>query len=98
MRKIEKEEERSNFADPEKPVFHLCIVNLVIGTLYCAKVRWCCRGEGSRVGPGGEGYTHVWRPFIMTLTCIDPTSARLPHKQHLTFAVSGLPFDVTGKL
>ncbi len=37
MRKIEKEEERSGFGDPEKPVFHLCIVNLVIGTLYCAK-------------------------------------------------------------
>mmetsp|Transcript_59566 Transcript_59566/g.134798 ORF Transcript_59566/g.134798 Transcript_59566/m.134798 type:complete len:157 (-) Transcript_59566:214-684(-) len=37
MRKIEKEEERSTFADPEKLVFHLCIVNLVIGTLYCAK-------------------------------------------------------------
>jgi len=37
MRKIEKEEERSTFTDPDKPVFHLCIVNLVIGTLYCAK-------------------------------------------------------------
>ncbi len=23
--------------DPEKQCFHLCIVNLVIGTLYCAK-------------------------------------------------------------
>lgn len=23
--------------DPDKPTFHLCIVNLVIGTLYCAK-------------------------------------------------------------
>lgn len=32
-----QEEERSTFADPTKPVFHLCIVNLVIGTLYCAK-------------------------------------------------------------
>jgi tetratricopeptide repeat protein 30 len=38
MRKIEKEEERSTYTDPDKPVFHLCIVNLVIGTLYCAKV------------------------------------------------------------
>jgi len=37
MRKIEKEEERSTQLDPDKPVFHLCIVNLVIGTLYCAK-------------------------------------------------------------
>lgn len=31
MRKIEKEEERLAYEDPEKKVFHLCIVNLVIG-------------------------------------------------------------------
>ncbi|XP_046680975.1 tetratricopeptide repeat protein 30A [Homalodisca vitripennis] len=37
MRKIEKEEERLAYGDPDKKVFHLCIVNLVIGTLYCAK-------------------------------------------------------------
>jgi hypothetical protein len=37
MRKIEKEEERLNFTDPDKQCFHLCIVNLVIGTLYCSK-------------------------------------------------------------
>jgi len=37
MRKIEKEEERVAYADPDKQCFHLCIVNLVIGTLYCAK-------------------------------------------------------------
>ncbi|XP_030646607.1 intraflagellar transport protein 70A [Chanos chanos] len=37
MRKIEKEEEQLSYDDPEKKVFHLCIVNLVIGTLYCAK-------------------------------------------------------------
>jgi tetratricopeptide repeat protein 30 len=37
MRKIEKEEERLSYTDPEKQCFHLCIVNLVIGTLYCAK-------------------------------------------------------------
>lgn len=37
MRKIEKEEERSTFTEPDKHCFHLCIVNLVIGTLYCAK-------------------------------------------------------------
>ncbi|KAI8820793.1 uncharacterized protein EV422DRAFT_496510 [Fimicolochytrium jonesii] len=36
MRKIEKEEERTSLpADPR--TYHLCIVNLVIGTLYCAK-------------------------------------------------------------
>ncbi|XP_049785625.1 tetratricopeptide repeat protein 30A isoform X1 [Schistocerca cancellata] len=37
MRKIEKEEEQLSFEDPDKKIFHLCIVNLVIGTLYCAK-------------------------------------------------------------
>ncbi|XP_037084938.1 tetratricopeptide repeat protein 30A-like [Pollicipes pollicipes] len=37
MRKIEKEEESIAFEDPEKKIFHLCIVNLVIGTLYCGK-------------------------------------------------------------
>jgi len=37
MRQIEKEEERISFDDPDKHCFHLCIVNLVIGTLYCAK-------------------------------------------------------------
>ncbi|RDD39424.1 Tetratricopeptide repeat protein 30A [Trichoplax sp. H2] len=37
MRKIEKEEEQVSYTDPEKKIFHLCIVNLVIGTLYCAK-------------------------------------------------------------
>lgn len=37
MRRIEKEEERLSFTEPDKQCFHLCIVNLVIGTLYCAK-------------------------------------------------------------
>ncbi|KAK6639634.1 Tetratricopeptide repeat protein 30A [Polyplax serrata] len=37
MRKIEREEEQMAYDDSEKKLFHLCIVNLVIGTLYCAK-------------------------------------------------------------
>ncbi len=37
MRKIEREEEHVAVETPEKKIFHLCIVNLVIGTLYCAK-------------------------------------------------------------
>ena len=37
MRKIEKEEERLAYAEPDRQCYHLCIVNLVIGTLYCAK-------------------------------------------------------------
>lgn len=31
MRKIEREEDKLPFETPEKKVFHLCIVNLVIG-------------------------------------------------------------------
>ena len=34
MRRVEREEERG---EPDKQAFHLCIINLVIGTLYCAK-------------------------------------------------------------
>ncbi|EGD75824.1 tetratricopeptide repeat protein 30 [Salpingoeca rosetta] len=37
MRKLEREEENSMYEDPDRKVYHLCIVNLVIGTLYCAK-------------------------------------------------------------
>lgn len=37
MRKIEKEEEQLAYADPDRKTYHLCIVNLVIGTLYCVK-------------------------------------------------------------
>lgn len=37
MRRIAKEEETQALQQPEKPSFHLCIVNLVIGTLYCTK-------------------------------------------------------------
>ena len=31
MRKIEKEEDSASMENPEKKLFHLCIVNLVIG-------------------------------------------------------------------
>ncbi|KAI9142508.1 hypothetical protein BKA69DRAFT_1066744 [Paraphysoderma sedebokerense] len=37
MKRIEKEEERISLEDPVKRTYHLCIVNLIIGTLYCAK-------------------------------------------------------------
>uniref|UniRef100_A0A915KF60 Tetratricopeptide repeat protein 30 n=1 Tax=Romanomermis culicivorax TaxID=13658 RepID=A0A915KF60_ROMCU len=37
MRKVEKEEEKEALDDSETKLFHLCIVNLVIGTLYCSK-------------------------------------------------------------
>ncbi len=34
MRKIEKEEEQISYDDPDKKIFHLCIVNLVIGYVW----------------------------------------------------------------
>ncbi|EAR85890.1 tetratricopeptide repeat protein (macronuclear) [Tetrahymena thermophila SB210] len=37
MRKLEREEDKAAVQEPDKNVYHLCIVNLVIGTLYCAK-------------------------------------------------------------
>merc|ERR1719246_87947 len=43
MRLVEKEEQKildqaeASHLPPAKPVYHLCIINLVIGTLYCAK-------------------------------------------------------------
>jgi tetratricopeptide repeat protein 30 len=37
MQRIEKEEERKNLEMPDEQTLHLCIVNMVIGTLYCSK-------------------------------------------------------------
>jgi len=37
MKYVEKEEDRIAIEDPKRQLFHLCIVNLVIGTLYCTK-------------------------------------------------------------
>lgn len=37
MKCVEREEDRIGIEEPGKQVFHLCIVNLVIGTLYCSK-------------------------------------------------------------
>lgn len=34
---MEEAENKENEINPEKPIYHLCIVNLVIGTLYCSK-------------------------------------------------------------
>jgi tetratricopeptide repeat protein 30 len=47
MRKLEKEEEILSYDDPDKKVFHLCIVNLVIGTLYCSKSNYQVCGHNS---------------------------------------------------
>ena len=50
--------------EPDKPSFHLCIVNLVIGTLYCAKgnFEFGCVGEKGWAGRGAVG-RNSYRPF-----------------------------------
>ncbi|GAX75265.1 hypothetical protein CEUSTIGMA_g2710.t1 [Chlamydomonas eustigma] len=40
MRKVEREEEAASAINPSKQNFHLCIINLVIGTLYCSKANY----------------------------------------------------------
>jgi len=47
MRKIEKEEERIAYDQPDKKVYHLCIVNLVIGyvTSLYFHVVICCEKQ-----------------------------------------------------
>ena len=37
MQKVEREEEQAAYEEPDKKIYHFCIINLVIGTLYCAK-------------------------------------------------------------
>ena len=37
IEKVEQEEVRLQELEPEKKIYHSCIVNLVIGTLYCSK-------------------------------------------------------------
>ena len=37
QKQIEREEEKMAYREDQKQCYHLCIVNLVIGTLYCAK-------------------------------------------------------------
>lgn len=38
MRHVEREEEAALASDPNSLQLHLCIINLVIGTIYCSKV------------------------------------------------------------
>ncbi|PIO57292.1 hypothetical protein TELCIR_21301, partial [Teladorsagia circumcincta] len=38
MRKVEREEDDARELDETRKCFHVCIINLVIGTLYCSKV------------------------------------------------------------
>ena len=49
MRRIEKEEERLGFTEPDKQCFHLCIVNLGDGARNRpVEIDYCCWGEGEK--------------------------------------------------
>jgi tetratricopeptide repeat protein 30 len=37
IKRVEEEEQKSLAQNPEAQYFHVCIVNLIVGTLYCAK-------------------------------------------------------------
>jgi tetratricopeptide repeat protein 30 len=37
IKRVEEEEQRYLLQNPESQLFHVCIVNLIVGTLYCAK-------------------------------------------------------------
>ncbi|CAL8275199.1 unnamed protein product [Lota lota] len=66
MRKIEKEEEQISYDAPDKKVFHLCIVNLVIGTLYCAKGNYDF---------GISRYTHIY--ISRVIRSLEPYNKKL---------------------
>ena len=74
MRRVEREEERG---DPDKQAFHLCIINLVIGTLYCAKVPTPITHQPSKHLP----ITHQpHTPPRAWGTCPPPTDTCLPSR------------------
>uniref|UniRef100_A0A673IGG9 Tetratricopeptide repeat protein 30 n=1 Tax=Sinocyclocheilus rhinocerous TaxID=307959 RepID=A0A673IGG9_9TELE len=54
MRKIEKEEEQISYDDPDKKIFHLCIVNLVIGL------------EQTRGSMLRDVFSHCWKTWPST--------------------------------
>uniref|UniRef100_A0A672PBZ0 Tetratricopeptide repeat protein 30 n=1 Tax=Sinocyclocheilus grahami TaxID=75366 RepID=A0A672PBZ0_SINGR len=54
MRKIEKEEEQISYDDPDKKIFHLCIVNLVIGL------------EQTRGSTLRDVFSHCWKTWPST--------------------------------
>lgn len=54
MRQVEQEEEAAAAGDSEGLQLHLCIINLVIGTLYCSKVGIRMIIAGSAPSPPGQ--------------------------------------------
>lgn len=76
MRHVEKEEDH-HALQSDKQCLHLCIINLVIGTLYCAKVGWgtmqgeyfakVCQGaEAGNEGMRSRGGWHWGDGWLLT--------------------------------
>lgn len=63
MKCVEKEEELLTSAESPKPVLHLCIINLVIGTLYC------CKGNFEF---GISRVIKVWQVYISNYILMSP--------------------------
>jgi len=85
MRQIEKEEEQLAYEFPEKKVYHLCIVNLVIGTLYCSKgnyefgiARVIKSLEPFQKKLGTDTWFYVKRCFLSLLEAMSKQLALLP--------------------
>uniref|UniRef100_A0A1B0C8F4 Tetratricopeptide repeat protein 30 homolog n=2 Tax=Lutzomyia longipalpis TaxID=7200 RepID=A0A1B0C8F4_LUTLO len=90
MRKVERAEERKApgalAAGNTAPFLHLCIVNLVIGTLYCAKGNYefglsriahaLDGGSGTRLC--ADTWLHVKRCVLGLLTCLAKQTLVLP--------------------
>eukprot|EP00049_Salpingoeca_infusionum_P019055 m.359964 g.359964 ORF g.359964 m.359964 type:complete len:658 (-) comp18832_c0_seq1:373-2346(-) len=69
MRRLERDEEQIAYDEPDRKVFHLCIVNLVIGTLYCSKGNF--QFGISRVMKSLEPYDRKlgWETWTYTKRC-----------------------------
>lgn len=77
MRKIEKEEEELAYSQPNRRLYHLCIVNLVIGTLYCSKGNYefglqrvikSLEPYGKKLGP--DTWYYCKRCFLSLVECL----------------------------
>lgn len=87
MRKVERAEEQKANANPNEHCLHLCIVNLVIGTLYCAKGNYefglsriahalDSSSAGARLCP--DTWFHVKRCLLGLLTGLAKQTIVLP--------------------
>jgi len=90
MKCVEKEEERIAIEEPTKMTYHLCIVNLVIGTLYCSKGNYTFGLTEQVVFPEIE-QDKVDRPRGMDITFV--TTAKNDVECLELLKLFGMPFQ-----